>query len=58
MTKMICYDEFCGPDNKIHLWSLVLAALAIITAVSAVVIAGDFLAGFESVVIPWYPTDF
>lgn len=58
MTKMICYDEFCGADNKIHLWSLVLTGLVIMTAASAVVMAGIVFAGLEPVVIPWYPTDF
>ncbi len=58
MTKMICYDEVCGPNDKIHLWSLVLGALVIMTAVSAVVLAGTVLTGLEPVMIPWYPTDF
>lgn len=58
MTKMICYDEFCGPKDRFHLWSIVLAALVILTSVSAVVIVGTFLTGLEPVMIPWNPTDF
>lgn len=58
MMKTICYEEFCGPSDRIPVWNIVLAALVILTAVSAVVTAGVVLADLEPVVIPWYPTDF
>ena len=58
MTKMMCYEEFCGPSDRIPVWNIVLAALVILTAVSAVVTASAVFAGLEPVVIPWYHTDF
>lgn len=58
MMKTMCYEEFCGPSVRIPFWNFVLAALVILTAVSAVVTAGVVFADLEPVVIPWYPTDF
>jgi hypothetical protein len=58
MTKAICYDEFCGADKKIHFWNIVLGVLVIATAITSIVLAGTVLNGLETVIVPWYPTDF
>ena len=57
MAKTFCYEEFCGTEDKIHVRTLIVFALAVAVAVTAALVINAAAKEVGFLTIPFYPTE-
>lgn len=57
MTKTFCYEEFCGTDDKIHVRTLIVFALAIAVIITAATVINAAIKEVGFLTIPFYPPE-
>lgn len=58
MAKIVCYEEVCGINDKIHLRNWILAALAVAVLIETAIIVQTSFTVFELLNLAIFPTDF
>jgi hypothetical protein len=57
MNKTFCYEEFCGTDDKIHVRTLIVFALAVAVAITAALVVNAAVKELGFLTLPFYPTE-
>lgn len=58
MTRTICYEEVCGINDKIHLWSILLTSVIAATVIYGALLINTAWVGLELSNISLFPTEF
>lgn len=58
MTRTICYEEVCGINDKIHLWSILLVSVVAATVIYGALLINTAWVGLELSSISLFPTEF